>query len=108
MKMRDAFKQSYRIARMVRQGKDAIAGAWADRAFFLAEAATDICMERFGHGDRRAFDAILEVHPAVLWAMHWRFCQPINVPPAGLSERHMGFALSEEGSRTWFARRLPA
>lgn len=94
---REAFKLSYRKARTYQRRLP------ESSAYSLANDAIDDIIET-GY-DYRMF---LEIVNGVLWAIHWRFKEPCNVPPKWASERHMGFSLSATKSEIfWTNPKLP-
>lgn len=104
---KEAFKTLYSYARWY-LGR----GMKAD-AYLLADQAVRGATEN-GHRDATGFLRPLtsggrnSAFDATLWAIHWRFCEPKNTPPVGLSEKHLCFEADPSGTRTWFARRLPS
>ena len=95
MSARSEFRAAYALARR------AVANGSTQSAYTIANNAVDARIY-----DGADVDTALDVLPAVLWAIHWRFRAPINTPPLGLSERHLGFSATPDGTTTWFARKL--
>jgi hypothetical protein len=107
MDTREAFREIYREVRV-------------QRAFALKEGrnppssaflAVDGCVDWLLYGnDRRErhYSDYELAYKAAIWAVHWRFYPPVQTDvPLGMSERHLGFSMTAEGSTHWYERRLP-
>jgi len=95
MNSREAFRQYYRAARIVRKSRR------LETAYLVADYALDhlVCEENL---DYKLF---IDYFDAILWAIHWKFFKPVNTPPIGMSERHFGFHADENGTEVFWSRR---
>lgn len=117
MTAREHYKTLYREARRLLTNADERGAGEGVRTYRNAYNLADDALSNlaqsvwaYAPGSRR-FDAVEccgDIFAAVLWAIHWKHFPPVRDDvPNGMSERHLCFEITEAGSRTWYARRLP-
>lgn len=91
---RKIFDILYRYARNLRQQNPDCS------AFMIADMAERAYFDNLGYED--GIERVIRIGRAVLWAMHWRFWEPVLDKRWWQSERHLSFCCGPEESRSWF------